>query len=311
MRQIYTKNILLVIQRGKGMKTLFIMMLMTFSAMANNQKDIVQLHQRISAVLDTVQGTFAVAFKDLQTGQTLYINEHEQFHAASTMKTPVMVEVFKQSVKQKLSLDDVIEVRNSFKSIIDGSEYSLELTDDSEDGLYNYIGGKESIRNLVFKMITVSSNLATNLLIEKVGAENVMKTMKAVGIDEIHVLRGVEDAKAFQAGKNNTVTAWGLAQLFEQMAKKQLVSPSVCDSMINILLNQQFKNMIPARLPTEVKVAHKTGSITNVQHDSGIIYLPDGRAYVLVILSKNLRSNTEGVNVIAELSKIIYEFIAK
>jgi len=284
---------------------------MTFSVMANNHKDIVRLHQRILAVLDTVQGTFAVAFKDLQTGQTLYINEHEQFHAASTMKTPVMVEVFKQAEEQKLSLDDVIEIRNSFKSIIDGSEYSLELTDDSEDGLYNYIGGKESIRNLVFKMITVSSNLATNLLIEKIGAENVMKTMKAAGIDEIHVLRGVEDAKAFQAGKNNTVTAWGLAQLFERIAKKQLVSPAACDSMINILLNQQFKNMIPARLPAAVKVAHKTGSITNVQHDSGIIYLPDGRTYVLVILSKNLRSNAEGVNVIAELSKIIYEFIAK
>lgn len=303
------KNILSVIQRGEGMQLLFLIMFMASSTMANTQKDILQLRQKISSVLDTVQGTFAVAFKDLQTGQTLYINEHENFHAASTMKTPVMVEVFKQVKERKFSLDDSIEVRNSFRSIIDGSEYSLELSDDSDDGLYHYIGKKESIRNLVSKMITVSSNLATNLLIEKVGADNVMETMKKTGLHEIQVLRGVEDGKAFQAGKNNTVTAWDLALLFERIAKKQLVSPSACDSMINILLNQQFNTMIPAKLPSGVKIAHKTGSITNVQHDSGIIYLPDGRTYVLIILSKNLRSNSEGIEVIAELSKIIYEFV--
>ncbi len=276
---------------------------------AQSKKDVSTLRAQIDSVISVQQGIFAVAFKDLGTGTTLYMNERENFHAASTMKTPVMVEVFKQVHEKRFSLDDSVDVVNSFKSIIDGSDYSMSISDDSEDGLYNRIGHKETIRNLVFKMITVSSNLATNILIGKVGPENVMKTMKAMGLNDIRVLRGVEDEKAFQAGKNNTTTAYDLSVIYEQIALKKAVSPESCNEMIDILLAQKFKSMIPGKIPGEVKVAHKTGSITNVQHDSGILYLPDGRSYVLVILSKNLKSNKEGVEIVATISKRIYDFM--
>ncbi len=287
--------------------------ILTFCSMTNMlaqpKKDISTLRSQIDSVITVQQGIFAVAFKDLLTGMTVYINERESFHAASTMKTPVMIEVFKQAHDKRFSLDDSIVVLNSFKSIIDSSDYSLTLTDDSEDGLYNRIGQKETIRNLVFKMITVSSNLATNILIEKVGPVNVMHTMKAMGLKDINVLRGVEDGKAFQAGKNNTTTAYDLSILYEQIALHKVVSHSASKEMIDILLAQKFKGMIPGKIPKEVKVAHKTGSITNVQHDSGIIYLPDGRSYVLVILSKNLKTNKEGIEIIATISKIIFDYM--
>lgn len=276
-----------------------------------DKKEISVLKLQIDSVLTAATGTYAIAFKDLRSGQRLYINERESFHAASTMKTPVMIEVFKQASAGTFSLDDSIEIGNSFKSIIDGSNYSLDISDDSEDGLYSSLGKKETIRSLVFKMITVSSNLATNILIGKVGPANVMKTMREKGLKDIQVLRGVEDNKAFEAGKNNTTTAYDLSVIFEFIARNKSVSLTASEEMISILLAQRFKSMIPAQLPADVKVAHKTGSITNVQHDSGIVFLPDGRKYVLVILSKNLKSNKDGIKTIADISKIIYDFVAE
>ncbi|MEW5799614.1 MAG: serine hydrolase [Bacteroidota bacterium] len=293
------------------MKILLAIVATTAVIMAQSNKNNSALKRQIDSVLASTAGTYAIALKDLQTGMRLYINEKEKFHAASTMKTPVMIEVFKQAEEKKFFLTDSIDVINSFKSIIDSSEYSLEISDDSEDGLYSRIGKKETIKNLLFKMITVSSNLATNILIEKVGPENVMKTMNEMGLKDIQVLRGVEDGKAFQAGKNNTTTAYDLSLIFEHIALKKSISPSASKAMIDILLAQKFNSMIPAQLPAEVKVAHKTGSISNVQHDSGILFLPDGRMYVLVILSKDLKSNGDGIKTIATLSKIIYDFVAE
>lgn len=286
-----------------------IIIFILFSIMtAQSSKDIVSLKTKIESMIARHQGTFAVVYKDLQTNATMFINERESFHAASTMKTPVMIEVFKQANEKKLSLEDSILVTNSFRSIIDSSLYSLSLTDDSDDGLYGRLGKMETIYDLVFKMITVSSNLATNLLIGIVEPDNIMKTMKSMNVNEIKVLRGVEDTKAFQAGRNNTTTAMDLALIFESLAKKKIVSPVASENMLKILFAQKFKDMIPAKLPDNVKVAHKTGSITNVQHDSGIVYLPDGRAYVLVILSKNLSSNNDGIELISSISEEIYHF---
>ncbi len=137
-------------------------------------------------------------------------------------------------------------------------------------------------------MITKSSNLATNILIDLVGAKNVNKTMRSIGANDIKVLRGVEDGKAFDKGMNNTVTAYDLMLLFERIANGKMVSKQASDAMIDILFKQTFNSVIPARLPKDVRVAHKTGSITGIYNDSGIVYLPDGRKYVVVLLSKGL-----------------------
>ncbi|MFA6540675.1 MAG: serine hydrolase [Bacteroidota bacterium] len=275
----------------------------------NGRRDISRLDTNIQTVLSQFKGDFGIAFKSLSDSTEYYFHERVVFHAASTMKTPVMLEVFNQAEQKKLSLDDSLLVENKFRSIVDGSDFSLEITDDSGDRLYGKIGRKESIRTLVFEMITVSSNFATNLLIEKVGAENVMHTLERYHISGISVLRGVEDTKAFEAGKNNTATPLGLLQLFDLIASDNSISVLAKQEMISILLQQKFNSMIPALLPQTVKVAHKTGSITNVQHDSGIVFLPDGRKYVLVVLSKNLKSNAEGQKAIAEISKLIYDFM--
>ncbi len=261
----------------------------------------------IQTEINKTTGDFAVAFKNLSTKKIILINEKTSFHAASTMKTPVMIEVFKQAELGLFKLTDSVLVINKFKSIVDGSDYKMDLGDDSDDTIYKNLGLKMSIYDLVFQMITVSSNLATNLLIELVGAKNVNQTMRDIGAKDIQVLRGVEDNKAFKAGLNNTTTAYDLLLIFEKLAKNQMLSKENHSKMIEILKNQKFNEIIPAKLPKGTVVAHKTGSITGVQHDSGIIYLPNGKKYVLVLLSKNLKSEKEGVELLSKISQIIYQ----
>jgi beta-lactamase class A len=267
------------------------------------------IKKQIIEELSRQPGTFAVAFKDLTTGEELFINEHELFHAASTMKTPVMVEVFKQAAEGKFSLKDSILIKNEFISIFDGSAFSISPTVDSDTLLYKEIGKKRTVYSLMYDMIIVSSNLATNLIIELVDADNVSGTLRSIGAQDIKVLRGVEDTKAFEAGMNNQVTAYDLMLLFEKIDKEELVNAESSMAMMDILLNQQFNDIIPAKLPKEVKVAHKTGEITGVRHDSGIVYLPDGKKYVLILLSKELKDEHAGVQAMANVSELIYHHV--
>lgn len=267
------------------------------------------LKENIETELSKQEGIFAVAFKDLSTSKTLLINDTVTFHAASTMKTPVLIEVYEQAAERKFSLSDSLLIKNEFKSIVDGSSFSLDSVDDSETELYRHIGEKRTISFLVYQMIIVSSNLATNLVIDLVDAKNVSATMRELGAGDIHVLRGVEDNKAFALGLNNTITANGLMLLFEKMAKGKAVDAASSQAMIDILLDQKFNEIIPAGLPANVKVAHKTGSITGVHHDSGIIFLPGGRKYVLVLLSKKLKDEKAAVKTMANVSRLIYEYV--
>jgi beta-lactamase class A len=271
-----------------------------------NPKD---MKEQIQAELAKNKGVFALAFKDLADGEEILINERITFHAASTMKTPVLIEAYKQAASGKFSIEDSITVRNDFKSIIDGSPYSLNPKDDSDTGLYGKAGSKVKIYDLLYQMIIQSSNLATNLIIDLVGAKNTNQTMHEMGANDIQVLRGVEDSKAFRAGLNNTTTAYDQMIIFSKMAEGKAVDEASSEAMINILLDQKFNDKIPAKLPKNVKVAHKTGWITGVNHDAGIVLLPDGRKYVLVLLSKELEDDKAAVKSMARVSRMVYDYV--
>lgn len=268
-----------------------------------------ELLNNIQSRFASQKGIFAMAYRNIATGETLLINEHENFHAASTMKTPVMIEIFKQVAAGKISLTDSVIVKNEFKSIVDGSSYRLSPADDSEQELYKQVGAQTTVYDLVYKMIIMSSNLATNMLIEMADGKKVTRTMRKLGAKDIQVRRGVEDNKAYALGLNNTTTAFDLMVIFTKMAQGKIINKKAGNDMINILLDQKHNDLIPARLPAEVKVAHKTGFIKGVHHDSGIVFLPDGRKYVLVILSKNLEDEKAGVESIGAVSEMIYQYV--
>ena len=282
-------------------------MSMTVIIACSKSNDKKNLSANIETLIKQSGGIVAVAFEDLVTGETFLLNETEQMHAASTMKTPVMIEVFKQANQNHFRLSDSLVVKNEFRSIVDGSAYSLGLADDSDDSIYQRIGQKMSIRDLVYQMITVSSNLATNILIELVGADNVMKTMQEIGANNIQVLRGVEDGKAFELGLNNTTDAYDMLLVMKAIAGKKVVTPEACDEMIAILSDQKFKSKIPALLPDSIKVAHKTGSITAINHDAAIVYPQPDHPYILVVLTKGIEDHKHAEELIAKISKVIFD----
>ncbi len=293
-------------------KTCFTIFTLLLFLQCTQKPKLEDIKSQIQSRLELANGTYAIAFKSLDdTTISVLINEKEIFHAASTMKTLVMVEVFNQAAMGKFYLHDSILVHNEFKSIVDSSLYSMQLDVDSQEALYSQIGSYTTYYDLTYQMIIQSSNLATNILIDKLGATQVNASMRDLGAMDIQVLRGVEDLKAFSAGLNNTTTAYDLMLIMEAIAKGLAIDQASSSAMIEILKDQKFKNQIPAKLPAEVVVAHKTGSIKGVLHDSGIVFLPDGTTYVLVILSKDIPSSEEGSEVASDISKIIYDFVVE
>jgi beta-lactamase class A len=246
----------------------------------------------------------AVAFRTLDGREEWFFHGDDSFHAASTMKIPVMVELFRQVHEGKLKLDDALLVKNEFHSLADGSIYTLDAADDSEADLYKAVGQKRTLRQLCELMITVSSNFATNLLIEKLGVENIRGTVHALHADGMSVLRGVEDGKAFAKGLNNTTTARGLLVLLEAIARGEAVDKESSHEMIEILERQKFNDGIPAGLPAGTRVAHKTGEITKIHHDAAIVFA--GRPFVLVILVKGLADVKESAALMADVTREIY-----
>lgn len=292
------------------MRPYFLLIIFFISGFHQPNAEIDTLQAEIEEYLSEQEGTFAVWFQHLQEeDQHFAINEDTLFHAASTMKTPVMIELFKRVEQGEFSLDDSIKVENKFYSIVDGSEYQMTLSSESNDPIEKLVGEMATIRELNHAMITYSSNLATNLLIKLVGAEETTQTMRELGANRIQVLRGVEDLKAFERGLSNRTTAKDLGIIFEHIANGTAVNPEMDNLMIDILSEQHYGDIVPAKLPEDVEVAHKTGSITGVEHDSGIVYLPDGSSYVLIFLSKNLPDNVRGREIGATVSKMVYEFV--
>jgi len=255
--------------------------------------------------------TVGVAVYDEKSGSSLLINEHNIFHAASTMKLPVMMRIFELSEKKMLTMDNRIEVRNSFSSIVDGSTFSLNREDDGEQTLYGRIGQQAPINELVDKMIVRSSNLATNILIEKAGAKESTDLVRRLGGGDMTVRRGVEDAKAFRAGLINTTTAYDLMILLRGILERKFLSSESCDQMIEILLKQEFNDGIPAGLPKAVRVAHKTGSITEIRHDAAIVFPQNDRPYVIVILTQGIKEEKKADSLIAAIAKTVHQAIRK
>lgn len=251
-----------------------------------------------------------LAVYDLETGQGLSLDDEVRFHAASTMKVPVMMEVFRLVEQGELALTDRLPVKDQFASIIDGSPYRLQAESDSDGAIYREVGKEMTVRELVGRMITRSSNLATNLLIERVGAGNVTRYMRRLGATEMEVLRGVEDTKAFQAGRNNTTTARDLLLLFRAIAEEKPVGREASAAMVEILQAQEFNSGIPAGLPSGMRVAHKTGEITAHNHDAGIVYPEGRRPYLLVILTRGIREREKSDALIADLTRLVHRAVS-
>jgi beta-lactamase class A len=252
----------------------------------------------------------AVAYLNTGTGVTYSREADRRMHPASTMKVPVMMALFDAVDRKEMRLDQPVPVQNEFRSIVDGSPYALDPAEDGDPDLYKAAGRSLPLEELIRRMIVRSSNLATNILIDRIGATRVTDLMRQLGAEDLRVLRGVEDQKAFDAGLNNVTTARDLLLVLRALLPEAQDSPWTSGSrerMLDILRAQEFNEKIPAGLPPGTRVAHKTGDITGIHHDAAIVF-PEGEApYILVVLTAGFADQAEADRKIAEVSRAIWE----
>ena len=286
---------------------LFVMLISAAQAAAAQEGILSAYRKAIEKRIKESQADVAVAFLTLNGKTEYFFRADDSFHAASTMKIPVMIELFHQVKERRLRLTDTVTIRNEFHSIVDNSSFELDPKDDSETDLYKAEGETRELAYLCELMITKSSNLATNLLIEKLGVEDIRATVHSLGADGMRVLRGVEDQKAYEQGLNNTTTARGLQVLLTAIAEGKAVDDDSSRAMVTILEKQAFNEGIPAGLPEGTRVAHKTGEITKIHHDAAIVYAP--RPFVLVVLVRGISDQKDSATLIADITKMLYQAV--
>jgi beta-lactamase class A len=280
--------------------------------MASEATRLPSLRRRIQEIeKQTGTTAVAVAYHDYQSRTGWSYNAERWFHSASTIKVPVLLGVFDQIHEGKLALHSRVHVRNRFLSVANGESYRVGSSRDANSAVHNSIGQTLGVGELALHMIATSSNLATNLLVDLVGVESIQSTLEDLRISGIQFRRGVEDEHAFEAGINNLVTAEGLMQSLRLIAEERAFSPELSCEMLEILHAQEFKSGIPAGLPKGARVAHKTGEISTVAHDAGIVYLQGRKPYVLVVLTEFEDDEGSRKESIARVSRTIYEHLVE
>ncbi len=265
---------------------------------------------RLSARIAQVPGAqVGLSVRDLGSGRTLAIDGDTVFHAASTMKVPVLFALFREIQAGKLALDQRVLLVNQFKSIVDSSAYTLNASDDSDSSVYAMVGQQVPVRELATRMITHSSNLATNSLISLLDPVRITALTRTFGATQMVVRRGVEDNLAFRAGLNNTTTANDLVALFSALERGLVAGKPATRDMLAILEAQAFNDEIPAGLPKGTRIAHKTGSITATLHDAGIVYPPGRSPYAIAVLTRNIKDPKVAAALIADCSRIVWEWL--
>lgn len=271
------------------------------------ERDVDSLRARIVSRAAQLPGAqIGVALHDLASGLRLEINGDTVFHAASTMKVPVLIDLLREVDAERLNLDQSLLLVNAFHSIVDGSPYSLDSTDDSDSLVFARVGDFVPIRWLAERMITHSSNLATNALIAILDPARITNTMKTFGARNTQVLRGVEDALAYQAGRNNQTTANDLAAILVALEREGAASSGATRIMREIMLRQEFNNQIPAGLPPGTPVAHKTGWITATLHDAAIVYPTSRKPFVLVVLTRGIRERQAAEALTSDIAELVW-----
>jgi beta-lactamase class A len=253
----------------------------------------------------------AVAVHDTATGRDSSANGDRWFHAASTIKVAILFSLAAAVSDGRFQLISRLAVRNRFLSAADGSPFRIAAERDANSAVHQHVGRTMRLEELAHHMITTSSNLAANLLLDLLGVDYARDVLRRYRIEGVDLRRGVEDERAFNQGINNRVTARGLVSLFRAIHDRSLSTPESAGWMLEILSQQEFTSGIPAGLPDDerkcARVAHKTGEISNMAHDAGLVFLGDGRVYAVAVLTETRAGVTPRQKTVARLARAAYE----
>ncbi|MGW5361532.1 serine hydrolase [Actinopolymorpha pittospori] len=237
-------------------------------------------------------------------GPPAYVREPDATHdAASTMKLAVMAAAYRLAEEGALDLDEEVRVHNDFGSAVgDGAVYHATADYDSDPLPWERLGRSASLRWLVRRMIVRSSNLATNLVLERVGLPAVAAAWAATGARHSVVTRGIQDYAAREAGRSNLVTAADLAGMLGALQARALASPTACAQMLEVLLDQEMTADVVQGLPPGTAVAHKNGWVDNVRHSAALVLPTDAAPYVLVTCVSAELDDAAGCAVVARVA---------
>ncbi len=224
-----------------------------------------------------------------------------QFYAASTMKVAVLIATYRRQDRGELDLAEPVLVRTEFASLVDGSPYVMDPEEVDAD-LAARQGENLALGELVERMITVSSNEATNLVLERVGLREVASVLSDLRAEGTVVARPIGDRAARAAGITNLVTPAGLARLLAAIALGRAASPDACREMVAVLGRQQYRDEIPAGLPPGVRTASKNGWVTGILHDAALVWPPGGEPYCLAVCTEGFGDREAARTAIREVA---------
>ena len=243
----------------------------------------------IDAHLDGVMG---VAIEDLTTGHTFFLNPDEVLPQASSIKVTVLAELYRQHQVGKLKLDDPYTVN------------AADLVADS-----NIMGGltpgvtRVTNRDLATMVVAVSDNSATNVLIDRVGMENVNAFLDSLGLHHVRLRRKMMDLKAAGEGRENVATPREMMTLLDNLYHSKVLNRALTDDFFKVLATPK-DSWIPRYLPEDLKMANKPGSLEGVRNDSGVIFA--SRPYIICVMTTYLRNERDGEEAIAQVSRAAY-----
>lgn len=251
------------------------------------------LAMAIEHIVAEIGGTVGVAVRDVARSRALDINPDVRFPSASVIKVPILVELLARAEEGGLSLDDRARVSEADK--VPGSGVLRMM----HEGLELTLG------DLAHLMITISDNTASNMLIDRLGCDRINARMEGLGLVQTRLQRKFYDFPARDRGLDNWASARELADLLLAIERRQVVSRDACERILEIMRKQQFTHKLPALLPPDTQVASKTGSITGVSHDIGVIYCPAG-PLVLVVLTRGIAEPSVSEGGIRHIARLVY-----
>jgi len=257
-----------------------------------------KLQELEGKVGEMITDNVSVVTEYLRTGDVLDIRGENPYRAASVIKVPISIALCEGVENNRLSLDDELVLTEENK--VEGKG----RVDRSK------IGEKFKVEDLVYYMLTQSDNSATNTLIDYIGEKEVNHTMEKHGYRNTHLGRKMQ----YTGDGESITTPREMTELFEALYRETILPGKYCRFLLNILKQSEFKNRIPRKLPKEIEIAHKGGTLSkekwgySVVHDVGIIYLPY-RNYILSVFTQDM-SLDEGSGLIADISKAVYSCFA-
>jgi len=273
------------------------------------------LGARLSATVAAVSGaTLGVSVYDYLSGEAWDFNGDRWFHPASIIKLAVLVALFEAVDQGRFALNNRLHVRNRFLSAVDGEPFRVDPSRDADDEVHAALGRTMRLRELARHMIVRSSNLATNLLINLLGIEQIRDALERLGIEGVDICRAIEDDRAFERGISSRMTPKGAVSLLRAMVADRSISPESSTRMLDMLSNQQFAGTIAPGLPERIRpvarVAHKTGDISTASHDAGIVFLPGRPPYLVAIFVESEGDSRERTDLATAASTIVYDCVA-